>query len=338
VVTDVNDEACALFRRDRAALVGAPVASWFVNPERVNASLALCFAQGKETASPQRLRFLDESTSPVLLNGLTFRDRADGLVHGALLSVNVVPAVVWSGVNQSQNYARGLLEASLDALMVIDRDAAITDVNEAVVALSGRPRDTLVGMPFSDLFVCADKAKDGVERTFAQGVVRNYDLTLLANDGQRIPVSFNATVYKDSEGVVQGVFAAARDIRERLAMVRQLEEAKNYARGLIECCADLMVTINRDGVITDANRAAVSMTGWSAETLVGASFEDLFDDPGRARAGVEQAFATGEVRSYDLNLFSRPHATTPVSFNATVYRGSDGVVQGVFAIARARGN
>jgi hypothetical protein len=149
--------------------------------------------------------------------------------------------------------------------------------------------------------------------TFAQGAVRNYELTLLGNDGQQIPVSFNATVYKDSDGVVQGVFAAARDIRERLAMVRQLEEAKNCARGLIDCCVDLMVTIDRDGIITDANRAAVSMTGWAAKTIVGASFKALFDDPRRAQAGVEQTFASGEVRNYDLNLVSQSCSTTPVS-------------------------
>jgi len=162
-------------------------------------------------------------------------------------------------------------------------------------------------------------------------------LTLLATDGQRIPVSFNATVFKDSEGVVQGVFAAARDIRERLKMVRALEEAKNYARGLIECCADVMVTVNRDGIITDANGATATMTGRPTQGIVGTAFQDFFDDPSRAQAGIARTFQLGEVRNYDLNLVSPARATIPVSFNATVYRDQDGVVQGVFAIARALG-
>jgi PAS domain S-box-containing protein len=336
-ITDANEEACALMKRDARALLGSPIASCFVNPERVNGSLSLCFAHGKATASPQRLRFPDESTVPVLLNGVTFRDRSDGLVHSVLLSINAVPAVVWSEVNQTQSYARGLLEASLDALMVIDRDSAITDVNETVVSLSGRTRQELLGMPFRDLFVCRDKADAGVARTFAEGCVRNYELTLLATDGQRIPVAFNATVFKDSEGVVQGVFAAARDIRERLKMVRALEESKNYARGLIECCVDLMVTVNRDGIITDANRAATTMTGRPPQGIIGSAFKDFFDDPARAQAGIARAFEVGEVRNYDLNLLSQARSTVPVSFNANVYRDQDGVVQGVFAIARSEG-
>lgn len=337
LVTDVNEEACQLFKRDHAVLVSRPFAPLFVNPERVTAVLSSCLMHGKATASPQRLRSPDESTTPVLLNGLTFRDRSDGLVHGVLLSANPVPAVVWSEVNQSQNYARGLLEASLDALMVIDRDGTIIDVNESVVAISGRSRQALVGMLFKDLFVCQDKAKKGVEATFQGGSVRNYELTLLATDGQEIPVSFNATVYKDAEGVVQGVFAAARDIRERRQMMRELEESKNYARGLIECCIDLMVTIDRGGTITDANRAAASMTGRSVDTIIGASFKDFFDHPARAQAGVEETFQKGEVRNYDLNLYSQAKGSTiPVSFNATLYRDAEGTVQGVFAIARAK--
>jgi PAS domain S-box-containing protein len=335
LITDANEEACALIKRERSALLGNSIAAFFVNPERVRSSLSLCFAHGKNTASPQRLRFPDESTTPVLLNGSTFRDRSDGLVHSALLSINTVPAVVWSQVNQSQSYARGLLEASLDALVVIDPDGVITDVNEAVIALSGRARQSLVGMPFQDLFVCRDKAKQGVEETFAKGSVHNCELILLATDDQRIPVSVNATVYKDGEGVVQGVFAAARDIRERLKMERAFEEAKNYARGLIECCADLMVTVNRDGIITDANRAAGTMTGRPTQGIIGTAFKDFFDDPARALAGIARTFEHGEVRNYDLNLFSQARTTIPVSFNATVYRDADGVVQGVFAIARA---
>lgn len=243
---------------------------------------------------------------------------------------------MFSEVSRSRNYARSLLEASLDALMVIDRDGAISDVNEAVTLMTGRKREALVGLAFCDLFVNRDKAKLGVDSTFANGNVRLFELDLVCGPGRSIPVSFNATVYRDSEGVVQGILASARDIRERLKMIRELEEARNYARGLIECCMDLMVTINRDGIITDVNRAATQLTGATRQQLVGAAFSSFFDDPQRARAGVEKTFLNNEVRSYDLNLVTVSKKLMPVSFNATLYRDSGGEVQGVFAIARAK--
>jgi PAS domain S-box-containing protein len=336
IVSDANEAACELLKLSRSQVVKKAFSSFFVNQDRVAASLSSCLAHGRETASPQRMRLPDESTLPVLLNGLVYRDRSDGLVHGSLVCINPVSAAVFSEVSRSRTYARGLLEASLDGLMVIDKDGAITDVNETVVTLSGRSREDLVGSPFAGLFVDRDKAAKGVEETFKNGSVRNYEITFLSTSGEKIPVSFNATVYRDSEGVVQGVFASARDIRERLAMMRELEEAKNYARGLIECCADLMVTINRDRTITDVNRAATVMTGRSRELLIGAPFKQFFDDPGRATAGVDKTFLDGEVRNYDLNLVTEQGNNVPVSFNASLYRDSKGAVQGVFAIARAK--
>ena len=334
-ITDVNDSVCTLLKRERDHLIGRDLPSFFVNADRVAASVNACFSKGKETASAQRLRLPDESTLPVLLNALVYRDRADGLVHGSIMCITPVSAAVFAEVNQSSNYARGLLEASLDALMVIDRDGVVTDVNETVVRFTGVPREKLIGLPFKDLFSESEKAAQGIQKTFAQGAVRNYELQLLQPDGATMPVSFNATVYKDSDGVVQGVFAAARDIRERLAMIKQLQEAKNYARGLIECCIDLMVTIDRDGMITDANNAATVLTGRPREQIIGAPFMNFFDDPQKASAGVLQTFADGTVQNYQMNLITTTGKKIAVSFNATLHRNSDGAVLGVFAIARA---
>ena len=336
LITDANGEGCALLKRDKAQIKGRLLSSFFVNPERIAASLVACFVHGKETASPQRMRLPDESTVPVLLNGLVYRDRTDGLVHASLVCINPVSAAVFSEVSQSRNYARGLLEASLDALFVVDKDGIINDVNEAVTMLSGRDRAALVGSPFKDLFADAEKSVRGVEATFKNGSVRNYELSLINTGAAPIPVSFNATVYRDSEGVVQGIFASARDIRERLKMVREIEDARNYARGLIECCLDLMVTVSRDGIITDVNNAAERMTGKTRGSLIGAAFRNCFDNPKLADEGIGLTFLRGEVRNYDLNLVNASGKLLPVSFNATLYRNSQGDVQGVLAVARIR--
>jgi PAS domain S-box-containing protein len=335
-ITDANDSSCRLFQRERRALVTRPLSSFFVNPEQVAASLRVCFSQGKETASPLRLRLPDDSAVPVLLDGLVYRDRSDGLVHGLILCVNSASTAVYHEVRQSREYARGLLEASLDALMVIDKDGAIIDVNQAAVQVSGRAREMLIGSPFRDLFEDPASAQQGVELAFRDGMVRNYVLTLVSSQQEAIPVSFNAAVYRDSDGVVQGVFAAARDIRERLKMMRALQDAQNYSRGLIECCLDLMVTINRAGIITDANRAASELTGYPRERIIGSPFKDFFDDAERAQSGVRRTFEEGEVRGYHMNLATVSGGTLAVSFNATLYRDSSDHVQGVFAIARPK--
>jgi PAS domain-containing protein len=65
---------------------------------------------------------------------------------------------------------------------------------------------------------------------------------------------YNASVYRDEVGNVQGVFAAARDITERKKAEEQQRKTSAYARSLIEASLDPLVTINTGGKITDVNR------------------------------------------------------------------------------------
>ena len=335
IITDVNEAACGVCRKTREELTGLEFPQLFVNPERIAAFVNTCFSRGKEIGSAQRLLLPGDAMDTLVVNGIVFRDRSDGFVHSALICMNPVPKSVFCELNQSRTYARGLIEASLDALFFIDIDGIVTDVNESVVQLTGQTRESLIGSPFRNFFSDPVKAQLGVESTLRDGNVRNYELALLDGKGAPIPVSFNATLYRDPDGVNQGVFAAARDIRERLRMVRALEEAKNYARGLIDCSLDLMVTINREGIITDVNNAAVAMTGLGRDQLIGSTFSDFFDDGNKAQAGIEKTFTDGDVRNYQLCLKAVSSSIIPVSFNATIYRDSHGVIQGIFAVARA---
>jgi PAS domain S-box-containing protein len=333
-ITDVNDAFCELVGRDRVEVIRANLADLFANPQAVSADLGQCFSHGKITAVPRKLRPARGETIPVVFNAMVFRDRSDGLIHEAIVCVNRVSVAVFAELAQSKTYARGLLEASLDALLVIDLAGAISDVNQALVELSGRTREQLLRAKFQDFFLDPARAAQGVAETLASGLVRNYELDWVAADGSAIPVSFNATVYRDANDVVQGVFAAARDIRESRRLMQELEQAHAYARGLIESGLDLMVTISREGVVMDVNHAAEKLTGVARERLIGTRFESYFTDTDRARAGVAATFASGQVRDYRLDLVTSTGTHVPVSFNATPYRGPDGAIQGVFAVAR----
>ena len=59
-------------------------------------------------------------------------------------------------MQRESNYARSLIEASLDPLVTISVDGKITDVNEATVQATGRSRTELVGTDFSCYFTEPD--------------------------------------------------------------------------------------------------------------------------------------------------------------------------------------
>ena len=112
-------------------------------------------------------------------------------------------------------YARSLIEASLDPLVTISVDGKITDVNEASIKVTGVKREKLINTDFSNYFTEPEKAQAGYEQVFEKGFVADYPLTIKHKDGSLTDVLYNASVYKDDEGNVLGVFAAARDVTEQ---------------------------------------------------------------------------------------------------------------------------
>ena len=234
----------------------------------------------------------------------------------------------------TSSYSRSLIEASLDPLVTISPQGKITDVNEATVSVTGVPRESLVGTDFSNYFTEPEKARAGYREVFDKGFVKDYPLTIRTVDGRLTSVLYNASVYKDVEGRVSGVFAAARDITERKRMEEELRTASSYSRSLLEASLDPLVTISPEGKITDVNKATELVTGFSRDRLIGSDFSDYFLEPEKAREGYQKVITQGFVKDYPLTIRHTSGRTIDVVYNATVYTGEGGKMQGVFAAAR----
>ena len=115
----------------------------------------------------------------------------------------------------NSQYARSLIEASLDPLVTISAEGKILDVNEASINVTGVSREKLIGTDFSDYFTEPKKAQEGYRQVFEKGFVSDYPLTIRHKNGNLTDVLYNASVYKDDKGNVLGVFAAARDVTEQ---------------------------------------------------------------------------------------------------------------------------
>ena len=113
------------------------------------------------------------------------------------------------------NYARSLIESSMDPLVTINAEGKITDVNEASIKVTGIARQKLIGTNFSNYFTSPEKAQKGYLQAFEKGFVADYGLTIKHENGKLTDVLYNASVYKDDMGKVLGVFAAARDVTEQ---------------------------------------------------------------------------------------------------------------------------
>ena len=129
----------------------------------------------------------------------------------------------------ASQYSLSLIEASRDPLVTINIEGKITDMNEALVNITGMMREELKGSDFFDYFTEPQMAREVYQEVFAKGSVADSPLTLRHKDGKLTDVLFNGSIYKDHDGNVMGVVIVARDVTDQKRIATELIEAKVFA-------------------------------------------------------------------------------------------------------------
>ena len=334
-ITDVNETMCRMSGYSREELINSSFPEYFTNQKRAAEGVRLTLDKGAVTNYELTLQTKTGGESLVSFNAAIFKDQS-GAVRGIFASARDITeqARLQSQLAEEQAYNRGLIEASVDGLVTVDETMVITDVNETMCKMVGRARNQLIGSSFPSYFTEHGRAADGVRLTFQKGSVTNYVLVLEAGDGHKVPVSFNAAVFKDTTGKVRGIFASARDITAQNQLEGQLHASQFYTRSLIESNIDALMTTDPLGIITDVNQQMESLTGCSREELIGSAFKNYFTDSDRAEEGIKLVLRQTKVTNYELTARAKDGRETVVSYNATTFYDRDGNLQGVFAAAR----
>ena len=241
-------------------------------------------------------------------------------------------------LRQANAYNRSLLEASLDPLVTIGPDGKITDVNAATEAVTGSARATLIGTDFSDYFTDPEKAREGYQQVFREGFVRDYPLELRHRDGRISSVLYNASVYRDENGKVVGIFAAARDITKRKLAEEALRRSEQRFSSMVEAVRDYAIIIlERDGRIASWNKGAERIKGYRAEEIVGQHFSRFYPpaDIANHKPERELQVAASEGRFEDEDWRIRKDGSRFwANVVVTALRDASGSVNGFVKITR----
>lgn len=207
----------------------------------------------------------------------------------------------------ADKYNRNLIEVSLDPLVTIGPDGKITDVNTATEMATGCSRSELIGTDFSDYFTDSEQAKAGYQEVFREGSVRDYPLKLRHADGSVMSVLYNASVYRNENGAVVGVFAAARDITRIEQTTEALSASEARFRSLVTALSEIVWTTNPDGLVTDDIPTWRIYTGQTCEEVQGTGWSRALhpDDLARTLSVWQQAVKNRS--SYQVEYRIRRH-------------------------------
>ncbi|MBM3933479.1 MAG: PAS domain S-box protein [SAR202 cluster bacterium] len=114
----------------------------------------------------------------------------------------------------------------------------------------------------------------------------------------------------------------------------ELEQSNAYRKRLTDLLPDLLVTVDVGGRITETNKAAERISGYSIAELMSRRLQDLFAESERAALFIQQAASGTDVASYELEFVTKAGKRIPVSFTAVSLVEPEGGIRGVLGIIR----
>ncbi len=294
----------------------------FLPPEELPAAIEATkhvIESGEPVTWEQRILQKDGKKLYALVKAYPIRDAAGKVVQVAGIGYDITKLKqTETDLREAQEYTRGLIESSVDAMVIVDPDMHISDGNERLAQLTELPKASLFGTAFDSHFTEARRAREAIEKAINDGYVTNVGLTLKTVSGKEIPVSFNASLFYRA-GKVFGIFGVARDVTEQRAMERTVLAEREYSRSLVQSSPDAMIVSDSDLTLTDVNQQALELTNYTRADLIGRKFISLFTDPIRVTGIIEKVRDGGLARDIELFLLTKSAQEIPVSLNASSF-------------------
>lgn len=180
---------------------------------------------------------------------------------------------VEEALKASQDYARSIIDSSLDMIIAVDKDRKIVEFNKAAQEGFGYRPEEVLGRHINVLYADANAGLKVHKRT----IEKSRDVLEVLNrrkNGEVFPSHLSAAVLKDGKGEQIGVMGISRDITEskraeaaaqrNLQRIRTLEEIEKAVASTLDLPTVLEVLLEKAGRLLPYSAAGVWLA--SAET------------------------------------------------------------------------
>jgi PAS domain S-box-containing protein len=171
-----------------------------------------------------------------------------------------------------------IVESSDDAIFSKDLDGTILSWNAAAQRIYGYTAAEMLGQSVVRIFPPERRAElEQILTRLRRGEhIDHYETERVRKDGTRIDVALTISPIKDSDGVVVGASAIARDITDRKRAEQALRESRDQLAIILRGVTDGITAQDPRGKLIYANDAAARITGYSsAQALLEAPLAEI---------------------------------------------------------------
>jgi PAS domain S-box-containing protein len=183
-----------------------------------------------------------------------------------------------------------IIEASIDAIRVINKDFTIRCINRAFAEMTGVNQDEVTGKKCWEVFpspLC-HTSECRLQRILDGEDVVHVEIRRRNKEGINVPCAVTTSPLVDEKGVLNGAIEQFRDITERLHMEDQVKEAEALFSALVhleteanEAIVILQDIDGKEGAYTFISDQWPVITGYTREELHKQSFFDVLKEENR---------------------------------------------------------
>jgi PAS domain S-box-containing protein len=217
-----------------------------------------------------------------------------------------------------------VVDSMRDAVIVLDEQDRIVDLNPAAQRLAARTASRAVGRPFTQVFAdwlelaehCRDESEADTEITMGDGeALRYFDLHI------------SPLYRRNSHLAVAGRLIVLNDITERKQAEKALRESEVRFRNVFAEAPIGMAIISMQGMLLQVNKAFCEMLGYDERELIAHTLSDIThpDDVGKDGLLAAQMLK-GAFNSYKIEkrYLRKNHETLWADLTSTLIRDHDG--------------
>ena len=231
-------------------------------------------------------------------------------------------------LQSARAFLDSVINAIADPVFVKDDKRRFVLVNEALCAIAGRPRESLIGKNDDEMFPEEEAAvlrkTDDIVLDTGKENVNEESLTNFSSGEVRTIVT-SKTCYIDPAGK-KFIVGVARDITDRKRAEEQLRISEEKYRNIFENMQDVYYETSLDGLILEISPSieAISSGQYRQTDLIGQQMLDFYDDAQERERLITKLLETGSFSDFEILLRNRDGSLVPCSISAKLWRDDQG--------------
>jgi PAS domain S-box-containing protein len=231
---------------------------------------------------------------------------------------------------ESELRFQALFDAAAEFIFVIDPDGCILLTNRYVSTQSGYSPEELAGKHIKAFFT--DHSKELCDCNFPE--LRNSghsraEVEFVCKNGCILQMECSATAIPDKHGKFTSFLIIQRDITERKRAAAELADSERRFRAIFNSTFQFIGLLSPDGILLEANRAALESVAVSDREVVGKPFWDtpwwsgFPEEQQRLQAAIRKA-SRGELVRYETRHTDKGGKIVHIDFSLKPVKNEQG--------------